>query len=809
MMKFRLLNILFFSSVFAIYGQCRFTGVVIDESTSQPISFVAISLNNSKATQSDSLGNFEISDLPQGTYQLVASCIGYKEFSKSIRVQDNELFFKILMQKEVVQLSQIDLEEQNNRKSNLTRLRSVEGTSIYSSKKNEVILLDYSLVNKATNNSRQVYSKVSGLNIWESDGLGLQLEIGARGLSPSRTSNFNTRQNGYDISADALGYPESYYTPPTEAIDKIEIVRGAASLQYGTQFGGLLNFVLKEGGKKPMELIARQSFGSFNLKNTFISLGGTKNKWNYYGFYQKKSRNGWRENSNSEAQTVFVSVKFQPNKKVKLGLEYTHMDYLAKQPGGLDDISFESNPDTSFRSRNWFQVDWNIMALNLEYKFSSRTLFHSRIFGLWAHRKALGVLGRIDWPDEQLGQRDLLTAYFNNFGNESRLIHRYMIGDSQAALSLGTRIYRGRTVKEQGTSDGESDPNFSFDSKFDSYGTYFEFPSFNKAVFIENLVRITDCISITPGFRYDHITTESDGYFHSVVNDSLYFTYDDKKLERGVCLAGIGATYKCFLDGELYVNFSQNYRAINFNDMQVINSNIKIDPNLEDEKGFNFDLGLRRSTGGIIEYDLSFFYLNYSNRIGYSQQYYDEESTPVQEPHLIWTTYRFSTNIGDSRTLGLESYLGFNIIQDKANITGHDLNLFVNASFQTSKYIASDEKSLLGNKVEFSPDLTMKCGLNYKYKKFTTSLLYSHTSSQFSDAQNTIVPTQNALFGEIPAYSVVDISLKYEKKLFMIEMGVNNFYNESYFTRRATGYPGPGIIPSDKRNYYCSFQLKI
>ena len=103
----------------------------------------------------------------------------------------------------------------------------------------------------------------------------------------------------------------------------------------------------------------------------------------------------------------------------------------------------------------------------------------------------------------------------------------------------------------------------------------------------------------------------------------------------------------------------------------------------------------------------------------------------------------------------------------------------------------------------------MKCGLNYKYKKFTTSLLYSHTSSQFSDAQNTIVPTQNALFGEIPAYSVVDISLKYEKKLFMIEMGVNNFYNESYFTRRATGYPGPGIIPSDKRNYYCSFQLKI
>ena len=76
------------------------------------------------------------------------------------------------------------------------------------------------------------------------------LGIGGRGLSPNRSSNFNIRQNGYDISADALGYPESYYTPSSEAMDRIEIIRGAASLQYGPQFGGLVNFVMKEGPKK-------------------------------------------------------------------------------------------------------------------------------------------------------------------------------------------------------------------------------------------------------------------------------------------------------------------------------------------------------------------------------------------------------------------------------------------------------------------------------------------------------------------------------------------------------------------------------
>src|SRR5690606_7469003 len=108
----------------------------------------------------------------------------------------------------------------------------IKGTVIYDGKKHEILNLDNLSGNKSTGNARELYSKVPGLNIWESDSYGIQLGIGGRGLSPNRTANFNTRQNGYDISADALGYPESYYSPPVEALDAIEIIRGAASLQY-------------------------------------------------------------------------------------------------------------------------------------------------------------------------------------------------------------------------------------------------------------------------------------------------------------------------------------------------------------------------------------------------------------------------------------------------------------------------------------------------------------------------------------------------------------------------------------------------
>ena len=797
---------MFLFAASAVDAQHVLKGLVADASTSEPIAYAHVQLNDDSAVISDLDGRFEISVLDEGTYQVAVSFIGYKKFFSEISLKRKVLHMDIAMEADVTELAQVELSEDYTRQTNITRLRSVEGTAIYAGKKNEVILVDHSMANKATNNSRQVYSKVPGLNIWESDGLGLQLEIGARGLSPHRTSNFNTRQNGYDISADALGYPESYYTPPSEAIQKIEIVRGAASLQYGTQFGGLLNFVLKTGADKPIEVIARQSVGSYGLHNTFVSLGGSKGKWRYYSFYQKKSREGWRPNSNTEAQTAFLSAQYQANSKLKIGLEYTHMDYLAQQPGGLDDVTFETDPEKSFRSRNWFQVDWNIAAFTVDYKFNSRTVLNSRTFGLWANKDALGVLGRIDWPDANQ-QRDLLLARFENYGNETRLVHRYLIGEAESALLLGFRTYKGSTVKEQGTADSGSAAHFSFEDKFKSYGSYFEFPSFNTAFFVENLIRVNDCLSLTPGFRYDRIVTESKGYFHAYVNETASRNPDVKKLDREVFLAGLGASYKCFTGGELYANFSQNYRAINFNDMQVINSNVVIDPSLEDENGFNIDLGLRGRVWDAVEFDFSLFYLNYSNRIGYVQKYYNVDTAP--SPDLVYKSYRLSTNIGDSKTLGLESYIGWDVLSTFSSVENQKLNVFLNTSVQNGTYVSSKEKSIEGNQVELNPDLNVKCGVQYQYKALTGSVLFSHTSSQFSDAQNTLSPTPNALFGEIPAYSVVDLSTKYEKGKFTVEAGINNVLNESYFTRRATGYPGPGIIPSDQRNYYLSIQVKL
>ncbi|MEO1808062.1 MAG: TonB-dependent receptor, partial [Bacteroidota bacterium] len=68
---------------------------------------------------------------------------------------------------------------------------------------------------------------------------------------------------------------------------------------------------------------------------------------------------------------------------------------------------------------------------------------------------------------------------------------------------------------------------------------------------------------------------------------------------------------------------------------------------------------------------------------------------------------------------------------------------------------------------------------------------------------------QSGIRGAIPAYQIVDLSLSYAYKLFRLETGINNLLDASYFTRRATGYPGPGIIPSAPRSWYVVLQMRL
>jgi Fe(3+) dicitrate transport protein len=679
------------------------------------------------------------------------------------------------------------------------KLKDNEGTAVYAGKKTELIQMKNINANLATNNTRQIYARIPGLNIWEYDRGGLQLGIGGRGLSPNRSSNFNVRQNGYDISADALGYPESYYTPSAEALDRIEIVRGAAGLQYGPQFGGLVNFVMKEGpDDKRFAFTSRQTGGSFGLFNTFNSIGGTiaNNRLNYYTFYQYKRGDNWRPNSHYTQHNAYAHLAYDVNTKLKVTGEYTLMSYLAQQPGGLTDEQFNLDPSVSVRARNWFNVDWNLIALKVDYLFSDNTRLNWRNYTLQGNRKALGILSYINRPDNG-GNRDLQTDKYNNFGSELRFIHRYKLtGNDKSTFLAGVRMYRGLTDRKQGDGNNGTDAEFTFNGP-EPDKLSFHFPGRNFALFAENIFQINKNWTITPGVRFEHINTKADGYYYKV----NIFIPSEKIQEyrsnpRSFTLLGLGTAWKFGNGTELYANISENYRSINFNDLRVQNANAKVDPDLHDETGFNADAGFRGNYKGWLYLDASVFYLRYNDRIG-----------SIFTRDTSFMTYRLRTNVADSRNYGLEVLLEGDVLNAiKGPISKYKLNLYTSLSLIDAKYMGSKNSAFAGKKVENVPPVLLRTGLSFGNKKFNVTYQYAYQAKQYSDATNAET-TPTAVDGAIPALSVMDVSVSYNWKMFTLFSGVNNLTNKKYFTRRADGYPGPGILPSDIRNWYVTLQF--
>ena len=808
---------------FPVWGQLQVSGRVTDME-GRAISDAEVYIKQLERLEtSNANGFFKFENLPSGNYSLVIFAYEYEILEQELVLSNNVSLNVTLEPLQTQNLSEVVLTRKREAVFALKQLKKVEGTAIYAGKKSEVVLLDGITGNLAANNPRQIYSQVVGLNIYDNGDAGLQLNIGGRGLNPNRTANFNTRQNGYDISADVLGYPESYYTPPAEALEEIQVVRGAASLQYGTQFGGLVNFKFKKpADTKKIEWVSRQTLGSYNLKTSFNSLSGTIGKLSYYTYFNYKEGNGFRPNSDYNSRNYFMHVGYQLTDNTKLTLETTFLNYLAKQPGGLTDAQFIEDPTFSNRDRNWFDVDWKLYSLRLDHQFSPKTDFSLNLFALDASRNALGFrTNRVSQPDDPEEPRELLVDNFENWGAEARALTRYKLGGSESALLLGSKIYKTDNNQRQGPGSNASNADFNFaDDTFPNYErqSRFNFPNFNLAFFGENIFNITPKLSLTPGFRLEHIKTESIGSYKNIVldlagNPLLNEEIEDNRVfDRTFLLLGLGATYKIRSSIELYGNFSQNYRSVTFSDIRVVNPSFQVDENISDEDGFTADLGARGRINNVLSYDVSAFGLLYDNRLGEilkSETRTNAVGDEVETGRIV----RFRGNIGTAFMYGLESFANWNV---KESFFGNrqklKLNYFMNLALTNSEYLSSDETNVEGNQVEFIPAINLKTGLNFGYGDFLGSIQYTYLSKQFTDATNApqdLNDNQRGIEGEIPAYDILDFSLSYSFKRWKLEAGINNLLDNSYFTRRATGYPGPGIIPSEPRTFYTTLQFKI
>jgi Fe(3+) dicitrate transport protein len=329
---------------------------------------------------------------------------------------------------------------------------------------------------------------------------------------------------------------------------------------------------------------------------------------------------------------------------------------------------------------------------------------------------------------------------------------------------------------------GTTGTDFDMDLAEGTWERALRFGTTNLAAFAEELIRVSDRLSVTPGVRYEYLRSTASGY--TDVDSSFAprtFSYP---------LFGIGASYATGASTEIYANVTQAYRPVPYSALTPFGSIARIDPGLAASRGYNADLGWRGTVGNALKVDIDGFYLWYGDRVG-----------TRTETDGSGSTFLETTNIGNSVHKGVEAYVEFDPLV--ALGLGHrygSLDIFNSFAYVDARYVSGQFR---GNRVEEAPRVLERAGVTYALGRVSSTLQMSHTSDSYGDANNSVEPTDDAAVGFVPGYTVLDLSGQLRlTPQYVLHLGVNNLADEHYFTKRTDEYPGPGIIPGIGRSFY-------
>ncbi len=674
----------------------------------------------------------------------------------------------------------------------------IKGTYLFAAKKSEVISLSKSDANLTDNNPRQIFAKVPGVFVYENDGTGNQVNIATRGLTAHRSWEMNVRHNDVMTNSDLYGYPASHFNAPTESIERIEIVRGSGALQYGAQFGGMVNYITKEADStKPFSFETQNAVGSYGLLSTYNAVGGKTKKLQYYAYLNYRKSNGYRENSDYRYFATHAHLSYQFNNQLRLRLEYNYMDYTNHVNGGLTDAQFYENPRQSTRKRNYYSPTIHVPSLRLDYDINKNTSINfisSAILGSRNSVQFIALSTVKDTFNTALGSfnpRQVDIDQYHSYSNELRLRHHYSLFSLPATLAAGIR-YINNDLHRMQVGKGTTGNDYDLTLTDPQWGRDLHFKTQNVSVFAEQLLQVSSKLLLTAGIRFENGETKMNGSIKNYTAGEIPL-----QIPHRFALLGAGLQYNWSENISLFANWAQAYRPVIFADIIPTTNLNKIDHNIKDAAGSNAELGIRGKINQYLHFDMTLFNMVYRNRTG---------NIALAENSQ---TYLYKTNIGNALTQGVELYLEWQPMQW---LTGYRspfrLSIFTSTAYIHARYasgrvaVNGNNIDVKGNRIETTPQWISRNGLQMGYKGLSSTLQYSITGKSYADALNTVAPNSSGTIGLVPGYQLVDWNFAWRfAGHYNIKLALNNLFNKQYFTERPPFFPGPGgLYPSDGRS---------
>ncbi|HYJ04222.1 MAG TPA: TonB-dependent receptor [Chthoniobacterales bacterium] len=683
-------------------------------------------------------------------------------------------------------------------------LPPVQGTRIYSGKKTSVIDLD-EFPRITNNNYRQALAKTPGLYL--SEETNPLLSIGYRGLDPSRVQFTQVLKDGIPIHADQFGYPEAYYSPPLDTVDRLEFLRGGAALLYGPQPGGALNYITHQPRTdRPFSFGTTNTFGSDNYYSNFTYVDGTSGRLGYYGYYNHRESEGFREaNSGFMLDAAHLKLVLDANTDSRWLLSIEAYEEEHGEPGGLTlatgpgAVNYNTDRDGTSRFYDVFELERWFASLAWEKDFSEATRLTVTGWGgyysRFSSRQRGGGFGTL--PTGPLANSTTVEHQkFYTTGLEARLRHDYELWGGKHTIAGGVQAYHTDSPREDRRGITATDHGGMV--RNDSDRSIFYLP-----VFVENRFHWGP-LSIVPGFRLENFwqgVTENVNVDKTMARTPLA----DEDEHDLVPLFGLGVSYEVAPKIDLYGNVSQSYRPKIFTQAVPTGGTANVPRDLEESKAIQYEIGFRGTPRDWITWDVSAFLLDF-----------DDQISTVTFPNGRSTL----VNAGRAKHYGVEIAGELDLIGlfDRGVVApapafskeaepapaGKTLgerfgsfSLYANATLLDAEFVRG---TLEGKTPRFAPDYLLRTGVIYRLRdRCKIALLGTFVDDSFADDNN----TQERF---VPAYTVWDLTAEVKiYKEISLNAGINNLFNEDYYARIAN----TGIDPAPGRNFYGGFSVKF
>ena len=698
-------------------------------------------------------------------------------------------------------------------------LPPVEGTRINAGKKTSFVKPE-EFPTFTGNDYREAMATTPGILVSEEPQSPI-INFGYRGLNSQRSEFTQVLKDGVSIKNEQFGFPESHYTPILDAVDRIELIRAGAALQYGSQPGGAINFVMKMPRvDAPFHFTTRNVFGSYEYYRNFTEVDGGFGPFGYYFYYDHRQQDGFRE-ANSDYHLNAGSPRFvldvTRDSRFILTLDFYNEEH--GEPGGMRRMEEVNPPNSVFvedgftqtsRFFDRFQLIRNYATLEYQKFFSDRTQLDIKAFGgylsRWSKRQRGGGFGTLpSGPDANTNSIQVREDWTE--GVDARMRHDYNLFNDVSTIAGGIYFYHAhqdRTDRRGETPDAESGilRNRNTGDTWDG------------AIFAENRFKFGR-LSIVPGMRLEFLNQAADEQFNRAK------TSDGEPLAHKsdfnfVPLFGLGLGYT-LVEGEpilasapvaggkgaeaknppapvvtgfspprveLYGTVSQAYRPITYGELVPTGASSVVNGDLKEGNALQFEYGVRGKPFPYLNFDVGGFYFTFTDQIG-----------EVILPNGFTST----ENVGDARYIGFEAATELDILtlfNGGAPSPYGNLTLYGNVTLLDAEFTAGPNDGLTP---AYAPEYQVKTGAIYSYKNtFKLALLGTLVDDEFGD-------DGDSFEGFIPAYNVWDLTAEFRfwKGRAGVFAGIRNLFDESYWGEVRE----EGIMTALPRNYYGGFEF--